>query len=201
MLGGMSAIGEAPVGVVVAGGRALRGAGEDAVVSLGGRPLLTYALDSMVQATGDAVVVAKRSTVLPPLGGVVVWEQPEQPSHPLAGIVEALRRADGRSVLVCAAEMPFVSPPLLALLAEASAASAPATIACTMGGALQPLLGLYRAQALVPLAESAAAAVPARDVAAALRPLRVPIEDRDALLQVDSDEQLARAEQILASGR
>lgn len=200
MLAVMSARGQAPVGVVLAGAQQWRG-GEDAIASLGGRPLLSYALDTMARAAFETVVVAERSVALPPLRGVTVWEAPAEPSHPLAGVAEALRRAGGRPVLVCAAELPFVAPELLSLLAGAQAGSAPATIACNMGGRLQPLLGLYRPAALEPLSASVASDVPASQAVAALPPLRVPVQGNRSLLHVTSDDELARAEQMLVAER
>jgi molybdopterin-guanine dinucleotide biosynthesis protein A len=188
-----------PIGVVLAGGQGRRIGGDKATTSLGGRPLLSYALQSLLQATREVAVVAKPSTMLPPLGAVPLWEEPEEPSHPLVGIVEALRRADGRPVLVCAGDMPFVPAALLAELAVAASGSAPAAVACTLGGALQPLLGRYDPEALAALSEAASEAVaPAREVVAALRPLRVPVEDPHALFNVNTPEDLQQAEKLLA---
>ncbi len=108
MLAHVSGLRQPPVGVVLAGGRGQRIGGDKAVVTLAGRPLLSYPVQAMLGALDDVVVVAKPSTVLPGLGDVAVWEEPEHPSHPLVGIAEALRRADGRWVLICAGDMPFV---------------------------------------------------------------------------------------------
>jgi molybdopterin-guanine dinucleotide biosynthesis protein A len=188
-----------PIGVVLAGGQGRRLGGDKATSSLGGRPLLSYALQSLLEATREVAVVAKPSTVLPPLGGVSLWEEPEEPAHPLVGIVEALRRADGRPILVCAGDMPFVPPALLTALAVAASGSAPAVVACTLGGALQPLLGRYDPGALPALSAAASEAVaPVREVVAALRPLRVPVEDSHALFNVNTPEDLQEAERLLA---
>ncbi len=193
-----------PVGVLLAGGSGSRIGGDKAVAQLGGRPLLSHPLEALIPAADRVAVVAKRSTTLPPLGSIEVWHEPDQPTHPLVGIVEALRRADGRPVLVCAADMPFVTTELLRELIGASS-SASATIACTMGGALQPLLGRYEPAALQPLQAALEARpepdLPMRQLAGSLRPLRVPIEDRDALFNVNTGEDLARAEQLLAQRR
>src|SRR5580693_7461865 len=147
MLAHVNGLRRRPVGAVLAGGRGQRIGGDKAVVSLAGRPLLSYPIGAMLGVLDVVVVVAKPSTVLPPLGDVAVWEEPEQPSHPLVGIAEALRRAEGGWVLVCAGDMPFVPVALLASLAAlASSAAAdtdaaPAIVAASAGGALQPLLG------------------------------------------------------------
>jgi molybdenum cofactor guanylyltransferase len=194
----MSFASERPIGVVLAGGQGRRIGGGKATALLAGRPLLAYPLDALVSAVGDVAVVAKPSTELPPLGDVPLWEEPEEPSHPLVGVAEALRRAGDRSVLVCAVDMPFVSQGVLAELIVAPAAAAPATVACTMGGALQPLLARYSPQALAALSAAAEEGAPAREAVAALRPLRVPVEDPQALFNVNTPEDLEQAETLLS---
>jgi molybdopterin-guanine dinucleotide biosynthesis protein A len=196
-----------PVGVVLAGGRGRRIGGDKAVASLAGRPLLSYPVRAMLGALEHVVIVAKPSTLLPPLGDVAVWHEPEQPSHPLVGIAEALRRAAGGWVLVCAGDMPFVPVALLASLAAlASSAAAdtdaaPAIVAASAGGALQPLLGCYGPACLEPLATAAREAVaPARAVVEALGPLIVPVNDPRALFNVNSAADLREAEALLAAG-
>jgi molybdenum cofactor guanylyltransferase len=210
MLAQVSGLQRRPVGVVLAGGRGQRIGGDKAVVSLAGLPLLSYPVRAMLGALDHVVVVAKPSTVLPALGDVPVWEEPEHPSHPLMGIAEALRRAAGGWVLVCAGDMPFVPVPLLASLASmASMAShasadpggAAAVVAASAEGALQPLLGCYGPACLEALAEAAREAVaPARAVVEALGPIVVPVSDPRALFNVNSAEDLREAEALLASG-
>jgi molybdopterin-guanine dinucleotide biosynthesis protein A len=205
MLGPMSSV---PVGVVLAGGRSRRLGGAKASALLAGRPLLSYPLRALRDAVGEAVVVAKPSTVLPALDpDVAVWREPASPSHPLVGIVEALRRAGGRAVLVCAGDMPFVSAALLTRLAAIDAGSAPAVVAGSAGapsgnagsgGRLQPLLARYEPAALGLLAPAAAQAVaPAREVVAALAPVVVPVEDPRALFNVNTPDDLREAETLL----
>jgi molybdopterin-guanine dinucleotide biosynthesis protein A len=204
MLAQVSGLRRRPVGVVLAGGRGQRIGGDKAVVSLAGRPLLSYPVRAMLEALDHVVVVAKPSTVLPPLGDVVVWEEPEQPSHPLVGIAEALRRADGGWVLVCAGDMPFVPVALLVSLAARAdrGLEGPGAIVTTSArGALQPLLGCYGPSCLDALATAAREAVaPARAVVEALGPLLVPVSDPRALFNVNSAEDLREAEALLASG-
>jgi molybdenum cofactor guanylyltransferase len=225
MLPHVSGLQPRPVGVVLAGGRGRRIGGDKAVVSLAGRPLLSYPLGAMLGVLEDVVVVAKPSTVLPALGDVALWEEPEQPSHPLVGIAEALRRAGGRWVVVCAGDMPFVPVSLLASLVEAATeaagaaaaaegaaggaggaggdrdpAAAPAIVTASADGALQPLLACYGPLCLEPLAAAAREAVaPARAVVEALGPLVVPVTDPRALFNVNSASDLREAEALLAA--
>jgi len=111
-------------------------------------------------------IVAKPDTALPVLEAVTVWREPSEPHHPLVGIVHALTCADGRPVLVCAADMPFLASELLAALAGMDPAGAPAVVASSVERGLQPLLGCYQpeAQALLAAAarEGRAASCPAR---------------------------------------
>jgi molybdenum cofactor guanylyltransferase len=209
MLPHVSGLRRRPVGVVLAGGRGQRIGGDKAVVSLAGRPLLSYPVRALLEVLDHVVVVAKPSTVLPALGDVAVWEEPEQPSHPLVGIAEALRRADGRWVLVCAGDMPFVPASLLASLASRASlatggdpAAAPrAIVAASAGGGLQPLLGCYGPVCLEALAVAAREAVaPARAVVESLGPIVVPVTDPRALFNVNSAEDLREAEALLAAG-
>ena len=58
----------------------------------------------------QVAILAKAGTSFRPLSGVAVWIEPESPHHPLAGITQALALAGGRPVLVCAGDLPFVTP-------------------------------------------------------------------------------------------
>jgi molybdopterin-guanine dinucleotide biosynthesis protein A len=202
MLADVSGLQRQPVGAVLAGGRGQRIGGDKAIVSLAGRPLLSYPVRAMLGALDHVVVVAKPSTALPALGDVAVWKEPEHPSHPLVGIAEALRRAAGGWVLVCAGDMPFVPVSLLTSLASlADPGAAPAVVAASANGALQPLLGCYGPSCLEPLAAAAREAVaPARTVVEALGPIVVPVTDPRALFNVNSAEDLREAEALLAAG-
>ena len=87
-----------PVGVVLAGGAGRRMGGAKPGTPLAGRPLIAYPLTALRAVLAPVAVVAKSDSVLPVLGaGVELWREPDEPRHPLAGILEALRRADGRA--------------------------------------------------------------------------------------------------------
>src|ERR1700733_2031483 len=116
-----------PVGVVLAGGQGRRIGGDKAIVSLAARPMVSYPLLALRAVLADVRVVAKPGTALPALptlDGVEIWTEPAEPHHPLVGIVEALRRAAPRPVLVCAADMPFLTPAAVSALAYADAGGA-----------------------------------------------------------------------------
>ena len=107
------------VGAVLAGGAGTRLGGAKAGALLAGRPLLSYPLAALRAAVGEVAVVAKAGTELPAVGyGVLIWREPDEPRHPLAGVVEALRRAHGRPVVVLACDLPFVTAELVRELAR-----------------------------------------------------------------------------------
>jgi molybdopterin-guanine dinucleotide biosynthesis protein A len=182
-----------PVGVILAGGRGRRLGGDKALASLAGQPLILRPLAAMRAVLTDVAVVAKPDTALPDLAGTPVWSEPAEPSHPLVGIVHALHLADGRAVLVCAADLPFVTPATLKALAGADAGAASAVIAAVQGVA-QPLLGRYEhgcAALLEPIAREGRAAM--RDVVRALGARQFELDALE-LFNVNTPEDLRRAE-------
>lgn len=140
-----------PVGAVLAGGAGVRlGTPSKPMAPLAGRPLIAYPFEAMRQVCERTVVVCKRDTELPPLPeGVERWEEPDEPRHPLTGILHALERA-GTEVMVCAADMPFVTPETLRALIEPEGSA----VVATNDGTLTPVLALYRPSALKRLREA-----------------------------------------------
>jgi molybdopterin-guanine dinucleotide biosynthesis protein A len=190
-----------PMGAVLAGGRGRRLGGDKAVVMLAGRPLIAYPLAALRAVVPDVMIVAKPDTALPAgdeLGAVRVLREPAEPRHPLVGILHALRVAAGRPVLVCAADLPFLTAEVLRELVQTDPGDAPAVVATGADGAMQPLLGCYRPEA-GPLLEAAAreAAAPVRSAVAAIGAQRLEVS-ADVLFNVNSREDLARAEELLA---
>jgi molybdopterin-guanine dinucleotide biosynthesis protein A len=185
-------------GAVLAGGAGRRlGGGSKAAVELAGRPLLSYPLAALAGVCSSVAVVCKASTELPPLDGLDRWDEPDEPRHPLTGIVHALGRA-GEAVLVCAADMPFVTSDALRTLLEAvsRADGAPAVVAVA-DGLLQPVLGLYAPAALDGL-RAAPADAPLTETVEALGPARVAMPA--ALVRsVNTPEELAEAEAALSA--
>jgi molybdopterin-guanine dinucleotide biosynthesis protein A len=129
--------------------------------------------------------VAKAGTALPPLDGVERWDEPDEPRHPLTGIVHALERAGG-PVLVCAADMPFVTPAACERLIHARAIA-------RAGGRLQPLLGVYLPEWL-PALRAAEPDAPLTRTVEALAPATLELPD-DVVRSVDTPEQLRSAQQ------
>ena len=187
-----------PVGVVLAGGLGRRMGGAKATVELAGRPLICYPLEALAAALDEVAVLAKADTELPSLPGATVWVEPQVRHHPLVGISQALALAGGRPVLVCAVDLPFVSPELVTRLALEDPAGAPAVIA-SRRGAIQPLLGCYQPNALGLLGP--ARDRPLRELVAAIKPRLVEVEDPDALFNVNAPDDLLRAASTLERRR
>ena len=190
------------IGALLAGGLGRRlGGGGKAAIELAGRPLVAYPAAALGAACERVVVVCKRDTALPPLAGVERWEEPDEPRHPLTGIAHALQRA-GVPVLVCAADMPFVTAEACeALLAAARAspegAAGPTAVVAASGGRIQPVLGVYRPESLARLL-AAPLDAPLTATVAALAPLVVELPHR-VTRSVNTAADLAAAERELAA--
>lgn len=182
------------IGALLAGGSGSRlGAGSKPAALLAGRPLAAYPAEALAAVCERVAVVCKPDTELPDLPGTERWDEPDQPRHPLTGIVHALVTAGG-PVLVCAADMPFVTADACRTLMQGAGASA--AVVATAGGVLQPTFGLYAPAALEVL-RAAPADAPLTRTVEALDPVRVALPP--ALVRsVNTAEDLAEAEALLA---
>ena len=182
------------IGAVLAGGAGSRlGAGSKAAVMVGERPLVSYPLAALASVCERVAVVCKPDTELPELGEAERWEEPPEPRHPLTGIVHALERASG-PVLVCAADMPFVTGDACRTLLAAAGTGSPAVVAVSEG-TLQPVLGLYAPPALETLRAAAPEAALTATVEA-LDPVRVALPPA-IVRSVNTKKDLADAKDAL----
>ena len=182
------------IGVVLAGGRAERMGGAKADALLAGRPLVSYPVEALGEVCARVAVVCKPDTPLPELPGVERWDEPAEPRHPVAGIRFALERA-GEAVLVCAADMPFVTGAECEALTAAMREDAAAVVA-PAGGRLQPVFAVYAPSAL-PLLTSAGVDEPLTRIVERLEPVLVDLPPA-AVRSVNTPEELAAAERDLA---
>jgi molybdopterin-guanine dinucleotide biosynthesis protein A len=195
-----------PIGAILAGGRAVRLGGDKARAELAGRPLIAWPLAALAAELEEVAVVAKAGRSLPELPALKVafapgsrarrlrlWIEPAEPQHPRAGIVHALERADGRPVIVCAGDMPLVTPELVRRLADAAG---PAVV-FRAGGRLQPLLARYE-PALLPRLLAAEPDAPLTEVIAGLAPRVLEAPDVRPFFNVNTPEDLAAAAQFLS---
>jgi molybdopterin-guanine dinucleotide biosynthesis protein A len=183
--------------VLLAGGAGSRlGKSSKPAAELAGRPLIAYPLAALAAVCERVAVVCKPDTELPDLPGVERWDEPAEPRHPLTGIVHALDTA-GAPVLVCAADMPFVTADACGTLLGA-ATSAPAVVAVA-DGVLQPTFALYAPAALETL-RAAPEGDPLTRTVEALDPTHVALPG--ALLRsVNTPEDLRDAEEQLSRDR
>lgn len=171
--------------------------GSKAAAVLAGRPLASYPVSVLAEVCERVALVCKPDTELPDIEGTERWDEPAEPRHPLTGISYALARAGG-PVLVCAADMPFVTADACRSLIQAAGGANGAGAALAVAdGILQPVLGLYAPAALETLREAPEHA-PLRETVAALDPVRVALPPR-LVRSVDTREELAQAEAELAA--
>lgn len=189
-----------PLGVVLAGGQGQRLDGGKATARLGGRSLASYPVAAMRAAGLQTLMVAKPDSALPDLGCRVLRE-PSSPRHPLCGILAALRASEGRPLVVCACDMPFVPPSLLAWL---GALDAPLAIAHD-GERPHPLLGRYDPALAGGLASQLEREAPLRMAVAALDARIVGAEElerfgdpRRICLNVNTATDLKHAQRLLS---
>jgi molybdenum cofactor guanylyltransferase len=184
------------IGAVLAGGSGSRMGGSKPAATLAGRPLASYPAAVLATVCWRVALVCKPDTELPAIEGAERWDEPPEPRHPLTGIAYALERADA-PVLVCAADMPFVTPAACQSLIEAAGGAGAVDAAVAVAaGELQPTFGLYAPTALEALAEAPENA-PLTETVAALDPVRVALPPR-LVRSVNTPEELAEAEAELA---
>ena len=177
------------IGAILAGGRGRRIGGGKPARELAGRPLVAWPAAALGEACTRVVVVAKPEVELPPLAGVERWDEPDGDAHPARGIAHALERA-GEPVLVCAADMPFVTAAACRSLASALG---DALAAVAVGdGVMQPVFAAYAPAALEAFREAPPDAALIRTVDG-LDPVLVELP-MDLMRSIDTEEDLARAE-------
>lgn len=164
-----------------------------ATAVLAGKPLISYPVEALSAVCERVAVACKRETELPPLPGVERWDEPDDPHHPIAGIVHALERA-AEPVLICGADMPFVTPDACALVAAELRPGMKAAVAFC-GGRLQPLLAAYAPEALEVLV-TAPADEPLTRTVESLMPVPVDLEP-EIVFNVNTPDDLAEAERRL----
>lgn len=178
---------------LLAGGAGSRLGGNKPLAELGGRPLMLYPLDALLLVAERVGVVCKPDTLLAPLPpGVERWDEPAEPRHPLTGILHALERA-GESLLVCAADMPWITTEACRELLAAAKKASYAAVA-TAGGRLVPTFAVYRPEALAML-NGAPPDAPLRRTVERLDPARVPMPAA-VLRSVNTREDLAAAARL-----
>ena len=175
-------------GAILAGGAGTRlGGVSKAMVELDGRPLAGHVAGALAEVCERVAIVCKPDTELPDLPEIERWEEPTEPRHPLTGILHALEQAGG-PVLVCAVDMPWVTPDACRSLLGAAPG---AVAAVAVGeGEMCPVFGVYAPETLAPL-RAAKPDAPLRETVDALDPARVALPPA-VLRSVNAPDDLPR---------
>jgi molybdopterin-guanine dinucleotide biosynthesis protein A len=181
-------------GVILAGGSGRRcGGAAKPSLRIGSRRLIDAALEALAGAGTTVVVGAPLAT-----RRAVVWAREDpQGGGPVAGLAAAVPLVSAASVVLLAADLPFVTAEAVEELVRARG-EAPAALAIDDEGRDQPLLACYSLPAL-------AACLPAEPRDAPLRALVAALALAGPLARIslagepppwwdcDTDEELARA--------
>lgn len=132
--------------VVLAGGASRRLGGRDKAVQLVGGATL---LDRVLAAVPDAVRTVVVGPVRPVTATVTAWPQESPPGGgPVAGLAAGLAEISAATVVVLAADLPFVSVETVRSLLAAAGDGADGALLVDADGRDQPLVSAWRAAAL-----------------------------------------------------
>lgn len=194
--------GRANHGVVLAGGGGSRLGQPKPSADLGGRPLVAYPIEAFRAAGMGVTVIAKDGVDIPT--EVDVIREPQTPLHPLLGIVTALESIE-QPIVVCACDMPFVTPEMIEWIAGRSDAP---VVAPQVAGRIQPMFGRYSPEASLVLREAMDAE---RSVGAAIETAGLATVGESELAQfgdparllfdVDTPDDLSYAAEVVRSER
>jgi molybdopterin-guanine dinucleotide biosynthesis protein A len=192
---------------IQAGGGSGRVGSDKALLPLADKPLIEHLL-MRIDDLGDDILVTTNRPQDYAFLGVRLVSDPVPGLGSLNGLHTALDAARGRSVLVLACDMPFVSPHLLEHLI--SLASQADVVVPRHEGYFEPLHALYNKQGCLPAIETALAAGEKRLISFYPRVRVLPVEGNDlarldprglSFFNVNTLEDLAEAERILAEDK
>jgi molybdopterin-guanine dinucleotide biosynthesis protein A len=191
-------------GLILAGGRSQRFGSEKAAARLQGSPLLVHAFRRLMPHCRLIGVSAPRlsqaAQLAVEIGAALVRDPPNAPSGPLSGVAAGLawtQREGEDLMLTVPCDAPLL-PDDLAPRLLAAVEGRDAAVARTADG-LQPLCTVWRTTLLEPVVEALARGEhPAvRQVLMQARAAEVTFDDAGAFINVNTPDELARAEQRL----
>ncbi|WP_339873548.1 molybdenum cofactor guanylyltransferase [uncultured Brevundimonas sp.] len=186
------------VTAVLAGGTGQRIGGAKPARRLAGVSLLTHALQAVGRYGAPTVLVLRDPEQVSETKGQVILDDPDIPG-PLGGLASALAWADANGadrVLSVPCDMPFLPIDLLARLDLALTGDTGVAVAAS-DGRRHPVCALWRTSALPVLIQRARAgqlSLNGLSEAAGRVVVDWPVEDRDPFLNINTGEDLARAE-------
>jgi molybdopterin-guanine dinucleotide biosynthesis protein A len=191
---------------IQAGGDSQRTGSDKALLSLADKPLIEHVL-MRVNDLGDDILVTTNRPRDYAFLGVRLVSDPVPGLGTLHGLHTALDAARGRSVLVLACDMPFVSRPLLEHLI--SLASQADVVVPHHEGGFEPLHAIYNKQVCLPAIEAALAAGEKRLLSFYPMVHVLTVEGSDlsrldplglSFFNVNTLDDLAQAERIVSEG-
>ena len=170
-----------PAAIVLAGGRSKRMGQDKASIPFCGRRMIDVVVDR-VRALSDRVIVCARATAdLHPVDAHII-EDERSFAGPLPALIAGLRAAGTKRSVVVACDMPFLSVPLLAAIADRLDEEHDAVVPIT-GDGPQPLHAAYGDCAIEPLLGALAAGE--RSLRGALDRLRVRWLEEDEWASIE----------------
>lgn len=184
--------------VILAGGQGKRMGGDKGLQNLHGRALIAWVLDS-VRAQSDEVLLSAndKHAEYAVFGCSVIADHMPDWAGPLAGLQAAMRGARNAWVMSVPCDTPFLPPDLIVRLHAALAAEGCEAAVAVVAGRRQPAIALYRRDVLPRLdAYLAAGGRKVNDWLNSLQLCEVEFENAEAFANINSQEELARANEI-----
>jgi molybdopterin-guanine dinucleotide biosynthesis protein A len=180
--------------IVLAGGRSSRFGADKTLATLSGRTLLDRVVEALPPDV-PCIVAGPRAPSARPSVSLAVEAVPF--GGPVAGLAAALPLVTTDLVGVIAADMPFATPALVALVDDLAASpdALEAVLSVDADGRMQQLLGAYRAGALARAVQDLGDPMnrAMRDVIAGLAHRTRRVDHERMLLDVDTADDLREA--------
>ena len=187
-----------PLGVILAGGAGRRIGGGKPVVMLAGKPLLAHVIARLAPQCAALAINANDPAGLDAHGLPIIADGAQGHQGPLSGVLAAMEWASAQGakrVLTAPVDTPFLPPDLAARLIKARA---PIALAATDDG-VQGTCGIWDVGLLCALVQALAAGQrKVTDFAMAQGAVRVHFDTRDAFLNINTPDDLAAAQAMLA---
>jgi molybdopterin-guanine dinucleotide biosynthesis protein A len=145
---------QAPVGIILAGGRSTRFGADKASALLAGRPLLQWVADALSQVCREIVAVRAQGQRLPDIdcaAAIRVVEDVFDDLGPAAGMVAGLRAIERGVAVAASCDVPLLEPRLLRSLVGSLGTHG--AVCGRVEGRLQPLPAVYRVEDCLPVFE------------------------------------------------